>query len=255
MLEQTGRGDRVRGQLGDVVTVRLPTSGAAVWTGGPASQVPEVDAALSAPVGGDGFAEKLRSRRAPAATTGPHCCPHRVGAPPAGRVPHRLPGVRLGLAHQRAGASPPGAHRGRRDRSRRAPRSRRASAGHRRSGAGRAQRRRPRAPAPPVSPGPRPRVEDALVEGLGVEYVEQLDAAADAGRPRAALAPARLPVPGAQRRGRRSTRDVAFSDAGGRGTLDIYRPAAARRRQRAGAAAGPRRRLGHRAARTSRASR
>lgn len=73
----------------------------------------------------------------------------------------------------------------------------------------------------------RERLEDALVEGLGVEYVEQLDAPP---------APADLALPWRQLvypfRMRNDAvtvqRDIRFSDAGGRGTLDIYSPAAAR---------------------------
>jgi acetyl esterase/lipase len=67
-------------------------------------------------------------------------------------------------------------------------------------------------------------VEDALVEGLGVDYVEQLDAAPT---------PAELAVPWRRLvnpfRMRdvavRVDRDIPYTDAGGRGLLDVYRPA------------------------------
>ncbi|MCF6379405.1 alpha/beta hydrolase [Nocardioides KLBMP 9356] len=69
------------------------------------------------------------------------------------------------------------------------------------------------------------RFEDALVEGLGVDYVEQLDQAPD---------PADLATPwrrlarpfSFKDEGVRVIRDVAYSDAGRRGHLDIYLPAA-----------------------------
>lgn len=70
----------------------------------------------------------------------------------------------------------------------------------------------------------RHHVEDALVEGLGVEYVEQLDAPPT---------PAELATPWRQllnplwMRERRVhvERDIAYSTYGRRGMLDIYRPA------------------------------
>lgn len=70
----------------------------------------------------------------------------------------------------------------------------------------------------------RHHVEDALVEGLGVEYVEQLDAPPT---------PADLATPWRQllnplwMRERRVhvERDIAYSTYGRRGMLDIYRPA------------------------------
>lgn len=66
-------------------------------------------------------------------------------------------------------------------------------------------------------------VEDALVEGLGVDYVEQLDATPT---------PADLAVPWRQvarpfrfaRQGIRIEKDIPYTDAGGRGLLDIYLP-------------------------------
>lgn len=77
-----------------------------------------------------------------------------------------------------------------------------------------------------ISGGLRTRevVEDALVEGLGVDYVEQLDEAPT---------PAELAVPWRRLVNPFRMRDVAvridkdipYTDAGGRGLLDIYRPA------------------------------
>ncbi|PUA80053.1 alpha/beta hydrolase [Nocardioides currus] len=70
----------------------------------------------------------------------------------------------------------------------------------------------------------RARVEDALVEGLGVDYVEQLDAAPT---------PAELATPWRKLlnpfnftdRAVRVERDIAYGEYGPRSTLDIYRPA------------------------------
>lgn len=67
------------------------------------------------------------------------------------------------------------------------------------------------------------RVEDALVEGLGVDYVEQLDAPPS---------PADLAVPWRRlarpfdhrTEGVRVVRDLSYSEAGRRGMLDLYLP-------------------------------
>ncbi len=70
----------------------------------------------------------------------------------------------------------------------------------------------------------RNRVEDALTEGLGVGYVEQLDTPP---RPEDLAVPWRqVAYPFRVRNDAVSvTRDVPFTDAGGRGTLDVYTPA------------------------------
>ncbi|MFW6774835.1 alpha/beta hydrolase fold domain-containing protein [Nocardioides sp. CPCC 205120] len=69
----------------------------------------------------------------------------------------------------------------------------------------------------------RDRTEDALVEALGVDYVEQLDAAptpADLALPWRQLAvPFRIRTPGVH-----VERDIAYADAGRRTMLDVYRP-------------------------------
>jgi acetyl esterase/lipase len=66
--------------------------------------------------------------------------------------------------------------------------------------------------------------EDALVEGLGVDYVEQLDAAptpADLATPwRKLVNPFRMREVGV-----RVEKDLRYSDAGRRGLLDLYLPA------------------------------
>lgn len=66
-------------------------------------------------------------------------------------------------------------------------------------------------------------VEDALVEGLGVDYVEQLDAAptpADLALPWRQFAnPFRIRTSGVHREA-----DIAYADGGRRTMLDIYRP-------------------------------
>ncbi len=71
----------------------------------------------------------------------------------------------------------------------------------------------------------REQVEEALEEGIGVDYVEQLDAKPS---PAELATPWRsLAFPFRMRDGRVVVeRDVAFTDAGSRGHLDIYRPAA-----------------------------
>ncbi len=73
----------------------------------------------------------------------------------------------------------------------------------------------------------RQQVEDALVEGLGVEYVEQLDAPptpAELAVPwRRLLNPFRMTDPRV-----RVDRDIAYSTYGRRGLLDVYRPAEGR---------------------------
>jgi acetyl esterase/lipase len=70
----------------------------------------------------------------------------------------------------------------------------------------------------------RHRLEEALVEGLGVEYVEQLDAPptpADLAPPwRRIVNPFNLTDPGV-----RVDKDIAYSTYGRRGLLDIYRSA------------------------------
>lgn len=70
----------------------------------------------------------------------------------------------------------------------------------------------------------RHQVEDALVEGLGVEYVEQLDAPptpAELATPwRRLLNPLWMSDPRV-----RVDKDIAYSTYGRRGMLDIYRPA------------------------------
>ena len=96
--------------------------------------------------------------------------------------------------------------------------------------------------------------EQALVEGLGVDYVEQLDQVPD---------PADLATPWRRLarpfdfadEGVRVIRDVAYSDAGKRGLLDIYLPAGRTRSRmrpcssRCTAAPGPSARRRTRAAR------
>ena len=89
-------------------------------------------------------------------------------------------------------------------------------------------------------------LEEALVEGLGVDYVEQLDAGPTrpTWRRRGAAWPARSTS--ATRRVR-VIRNLPYTEAGRRGHLDIYLPAGERRHQgRARAAPGPRRRLDRR---------
>jgi len=70
----------------------------------------------------------------------------------------------------------------------------------------------------------REQVEKALEEGIGVDYVEQLDekpSPADLATPWRSLAfPFRMKDPRVA-----IERDVVFTDAGSRGHLDIYRPA------------------------------
>lgn len=70
----------------------------------------------------------------------------------------------------------------------------------------------------------REQVEEALEDGLGVDYVEQLD---EKPSPAEQATPWRsLAFPFRMKDGRVAIeRDVAFSDAGRRGHLDIYRPA------------------------------
>jgi acetyl esterase/lipase len=67
-------------------------------------------------------------------------------------------------------------------------------------------------------------VEEALVEGLGVDYVEQLDAAptpAELATPwRTLVNPFRM-----KHLGVRVEKDIRYSDAGRRGLLDVYLPA------------------------------
>ncbi|WP_052336688.1 alpha/beta hydrolase [Nocardioides alkalitolerans] len=69
----------------------------------------------------------------------------------------------------------------------------------------------------------KPAVEDALVEALGVDYVEQLDEAptpADLAVPwRSLVNPFRVRTPGV-----RVERDIAYADAGRRTMLDVYGP-------------------------------
>lgn len=69
----------------------------------------------------------------------------------------------------------------------------------------------------------REHVEEALTEGLGVDYVEQLD---DEPTPADLAVPWRqLATPFRFRaRGITVEKDIAFSDAGKRGLLDVYRP-------------------------------
>ncbi|MDT9592460.1 alpha/beta hydrolase [Nocardioides zeae] len=71
--------------------------------------------------------------------------------------------------------------------------------------------------------GARRRVEDALVESLGVDYVEQLDqqpTPADRALPWRQLAmPFRVRTPGVH-----VERDIAYADAGRRTMLDVYSP-------------------------------
>ncbi len=73
----------------------------------------------------------------------------------------------------------------------------------------------------------RDRVEDALTEGLGLDYVEQLDEAptpADLATPwRSLVNPFRIFR--AQNEAIHIERDIAFGDAGARHHLDIYLPA------------------------------
>jgi acetyl esterase/lipase len=70
----------------------------------------------------------------------------------------------------------------------------------------------------------RDQVEEALTEGLGVDYVEQLDAPptpAELATPwRRLVNPFDLADPGVH-----VERDIAYSDAGRRGHLDVYTPA------------------------------
>jgi acetyl esterase/lipase len=70
----------------------------------------------------------------------------------------------------------------------------------------------------------RDTVEDALTEGLGVDYVEQLDAAptpAELATPwRKLVNPFRMADPTV-----RVQRDIAYAQAGRRGMLDVYSPA------------------------------
>jgi acetyl esterase/lipase len=73
------------------------------------------------------------------------------------------------------------------------------------------------------SMGARQVVEDALRDGLGVDYVDQLDAAptpAELATPwRQVARPFRFGDPGV-----RVTRDLPYTDAGSRGHLDVYAP-------------------------------
>lgn len=74
--------------------------------------------------------------------------------------------------------------------------------------------------------GARARLEEALTETLGVDYVEQLDQAptpADLAVPwRTLVNPFRIRTPGV-----RVERDIAYADGGRRTMLDVYRPAEA----------------------------
>lgn len=74
------------------------------------------------------------------------------------------------------------------------------------------------------SQGAKDRVEDALVEGLGVDYVEQLDAPPS---PAELATPWRRLVNPFKFRsdGVRVVKDVPYSEAGRRGMLDLYLPA------------------------------
>jgi acetyl esterase/lipase len=79
----------------------------------------------------------------------------------------------------------------------------------------------------------RDRVEDALTEGLGVDYVEQLDAPptpADLATPWRRIA---TPFRDVKDLAVRVERDIPFTDAGRRGMLDVYLPAEADRLERA----------------------
>ena len=79
----------------------------------------------------------------------------------------------------------------------------------------------------------RDRVEDALTDGLGVDYVEQLDAPptpADLATPWRRIA---TPFRDVKDLAVRVERDIPFTDAGRRGLLDVYLPAEADRLERA----------------------
>ena len=112
--------------------------------------------------------------------------PHRQRAPPAAGLPRRASRLRRRLAHHRAGPAA-----ARRDRGRRGYHADHAAGG---TPSGWRWPGQPRRAGLPGRQARRARsVEDALVEGLGVDYVEQLDA--------------RPPRPSSRRRGARwSTR-------------------------------------------------
>ena len=173
---------------------------------------------------------------------------------PGARLPRRHPVVLRRLADHRARAAPAGAHRRRHRRARRlTPPRRRSRPGWRSPRLNLAGQAFLHRPGPP---GAAQDAEDALVEGLGYDYVEQLDA-----KP----TPAELATPWRRLVNPFRMRDV---DVVGREEHRLRararqaRPARhlpARRRRpietRPGAAPGARRRAGRSATRTSRASR